>query len=226
MARPMQPGTRLGRYTIQSLVGRGGMGTVYRATDPTLGRDVALKVLPPEFAADPERIERFRREARALAALNHPNIVTIYSVEQDGDTNFLTMELVNGRSLDTIIDGRGLPIERVMQLGTTIAAALAAAHEKGIVHRDLKPANIIASDSGATKVLDFGLSKIGESADASTDASMTRLATQVGVVVGTPAYMSPEQVPGRRSISGRTCSRSASSSTNWRRVSGHSAAAR
>jgi serine/threonine-protein kinase len=158
---------------------------------------VALKVLPPEFAADPDRIERFRREARALAALNHPNIVTIYSVEQDGDTNFLTMELVNGRSLDTIIDGRSLPIERVMQLGTTIAAALAAAHEKGIVHRDLKPANIIASDSGATKVLDFGLSKIGESPDVSTDDSMTRLATQVGVVVGTPAYMSPEQVSGQ-----------------------------
>ena len=117
----MQSGTQLGRYTIQSLIGRGGMGAVYRATDPSLGRDVALKVLPPELAADPGRIERFRREARALAALNHPNIVTIYSVEQEGDTNFLTMELVNGKSLDTIIDGHGLPLDRVTQLGTTVA---------------------------------------------------------------------------------------------------------
>jgi eukaryotic-like serine/threonine-protein kinase len=192
----MQPGTRLGRYTIRSLIGRGGMGTVYRATDPSLGRDVALKVLPPELATDAERIERFRREARALAALNHPNIVTIYSVEQDGDTNFLTMELVSGKSLDTIIDGRGLPIERVTQLGTAVAGALAAAHEKGIVHRDLKPANIIVSESGAAKVLDFGLSKVETHTDAA-DVSVTKLATQVGVVVGTPAYMSPEQVSGQ-----------------------------
>ncbi len=193
----MQPGTRLGRYTIQSLIGRGGMGAVYRATDSSLGRDVALKVLPPELATDSERIERFRREARALAALNHPNIVTIYSVEEDDGTNFLTMELVNGKSLETVIDGRGLPLERVTQFGTAVAGALAAAHEKGIVHRDLKPANIIVSDSGATKVLDFGLSKIGQHADASADVSATMLATQVGVVVGTPAYMSPEQVSGQ-----------------------------
>jgi eukaryotic-like serine/threonine-protein kinase len=195
MTRPMQPGTQLGRYTIQAFIGRGGMGAVYRATDPSLGRDVALKVLPPELAIDAERIERFRREARALAALNHPNIVTIYSVEQDGDTNFLTMELVSGRSLDTVIDGRGLPIERVTQVGAAVAGALAAAHEKGIVHRDLKPANIIVSESGATKVLDFGLSKIR---DADTvDASLTKLDTQVGIIVGTPAYMSPEQISGQ-----------------------------
>jgi serine/threonine-protein kinase len=190
-------GTRLGRYTIQSLIGRGGMGAVYRATDPSLGRDVALKVLPPELAVDAGRIERFRREARALAALNHPNIVTIYSVEQEGDINFLTMELVNGRPLDRLIEERGLPIERVTQLASAVAAALAAAHEKGIVHRDLKPANIIVSDSGMTKVLDFGLSKVGETPGSQVDSEATKLATQVGVVVGTPAYMSPEQVSGQ-----------------------------
>src|SRR3954471_17171569 len=194
--RPNESGTRLGRYTIQSLIGRGGMGAVYRATDASLGRDVALKVLPPDVAADPARIERFRREARALAALNHPNIVTIYSVEQDAETIFLTMELVSGRSLDTLVDGRGLALERVTHVGTTVAGALAAAHDKGIVHRDLKPANILVSDSGAIKVLDFGLSKFREAADSSLDLSMTNLATQVGVVVGTPAYMSPEQVSG------------------------------
>ena len=194
IAAHMDAGSRLGRYTIQSLIGRGGMGAVYRASDPVLGRDVALKVLPPELATDRERIERFRREARALAALNHPNIVTIYSVEQEGDTNFLTMELVNGRSLDTLIDGRGLPLERVTQLAMAVAGALAAAHEKGIIHRDLKPANIIVSDSGVTKVLDFGLSKIGT--DHAIDASVTKLVTQVGIVIGTPAYMSPEQVSG------------------------------
>jgi len=192
----MESGTGFGRYTIQSLIGRGGMGAVYRATDPTLGRDVALKVLPPELAADPDRIERFRRESRALAALNHPNIVTIYSFEQEGDTGFLTMELVNGKSLETLIDARGMPLDRVTQLGTTVADALAAAHEKGIVHRDLKPANILVSDSGVTKVLDFGLSKIGEAA-APSEVSATKLATQVGMVVGTPAYMSPEQVSGQ-----------------------------
>ena len=192
----MEPGARLGRYTIQGLIGRGGMGTVYRATDPSLGRDVALKVLPAEVAADPDRIERFRREARALAALNHPHIVTIYSVEQEGDTHFLTMELVSGKPLDSLIGGRGLPLDQVTRVGSTVAGALAAAHEKGIVHRDLKPANIMVSESGLAKVLDFGLSKTSGPASAS-EASMTRLETQVGTVVGTPAYMSPEQIGGR-----------------------------
>jgi serine/threonine-protein kinase len=194
--RPVQSGERLGRYTIQGLIGRGGMGTVYRATDPTLGRDVALKVLPADVAADPERIERFRREARALAALNHPHIVTIYSVEQDGDTHFLTMELVGGSPLDSVIAGRGQPLDRVTQVGTAVASALSAAHDKGIIHRDLKPANIIVSDSGQTKVLDFGLSKMRENISADAP-SMTRLETQAGTVVGTPAYMSPEQIAGR-----------------------------
>jgi serine/threonine protein kinase/tetratricopeptide (TPR) repeat protein len=192
----MQPGTRLGRYTIVGLIGRGGMGAVYRATDPSLGRDIALKVLPPDVAADPDRLERFRREARTLAALNHPNIVTIHSVEQDGDTHFLTMELVSGRPLDAVIEGRPMPLERVQTIARAVTDALSAAHEKGIIHRDLKPANIVQNDSGFTKVLDFGLAKMRETPGV-PGASMTRLETQVGTIVGTPAYMSPEQIAGQ-----------------------------
>ena len=196
----MQPGTRLGRYTIGELIGRGGMGAVYRATDTALGRDVAIKVLPPEVAGDPERLDRFRREARALAALNHPHIVTIYSVEQDGDVHFLTMELVSGQPLDRVLSGQALPIDRVRQVAVAVADALVAAHEKGIIHRDLKPANIMVGAGGQTKVLDFGLSKIAAgsaAAKSSAAGSVTHLATEVGTVLGTPAYMSPEQLSGR-----------------------------
>jgi serine/threonine protein kinase/tetratricopeptide (TPR) repeat protein len=189
-------GARLGRYTIAATLGRGGMGTVYRATDSSLGRDVALKVLPAEVADDPERLARFRREARALAALNHPHIVTIYSVEQEGSVHFLTMELVPGRALDQVIAGQPLPIDRVRQVAKAVADALTAAHDKGIIHRDLKPANIVLSESGQTKVLDFGLSKISAAVPAGSGMSATRLGTAIGYVLGTPAYMSPEQVAG------------------------------
>jgi serine/threonine-protein kinase len=192
----LQAGVRLGRYTIAAVLGRGGMGTVYRATDSSLGRDVALKVLPPEVASDPDRLERFRREARALAALNHPHIVTIYSVEQEGDVHFLTMELVAGRALDQLIANQPLAIERVRQVAKAVAEALSAAHDKGIIHRDLKPANIVLSESGLTKVLDFGLSKISVTAPALAGGSATHLGTAIGYVLGTPAYMSPEQVSG------------------------------
>jgi len=192
----LQAGVRLGRYTIAAVLGRGGMGTVYRATDSSLGRDVALKVLPPEVASDPDRLERFRREARALAALNHPHIVTIYSVEQEGDVHFLTMELVAGRALDQLIASQPLGIERVRQVAKAVAEALSAAHDKGIIHRDLKPANIVLSESGLTKVLDFGLSKISVTAPALAGGSATHLGTAIGYVLGTPAYMSPEQVSG------------------------------
>jgi serine/threonine-protein kinase len=184
----------VGQYEVIAAIGAGGMGEVYRARDTRLQREVALKILPASLAADPMYVERFRREARALASLNHPNIVTIYSVEQAGEINFLTMELVSGRPLDRFISGHGLPLDRVTQLGAAVASGLAAAHDKGIVHRDLKPANIIVSDSGVAKVLDFGLSKVR---DADVDIAMTNLATQVGMVAGTPAYMSPEQVSGQ-----------------------------
>src|ERR1700744_284087 len=136
---PLAPGTRLGSYEILSSLGAGGMGEVYRATDTKLGRDVALKVLPPDVAQDAERLSRFRREAKILAQLDHPNIVTIYSVEEGAGTQFLTMQLVQGRPLERVIDRTGLPIDRITAVAAAVADALAAAHEKGIVHRDLKP---------------------------------------------------------------------------------------
>ena len=148
------------------------------------------------MSAEPGRLERFRREARALAALNHPNIVTIYSVDQEQDAHFLTMELVTGTSLDRLIAGQSLPLERVGQIARAVADALGAAHGKGIIHRDLKPANIIVTESGQPKVLDFGLSKAAPNASSTAEESATRLATQVGTVLGTPAYMSPEQITG------------------------------
>lgn len=171
------------------------MGAVFRATDTVLGRDVALKVLPRETACDPERLERFRREARAVAALNHPNIVTIYSVEQCADTHFLTMELVAGRTLEAWMAERPLAIEQVLDVARQIAEAVASAHEKGIVHRDLKPANVIVDERGRAKVLDFGLAKTREVACVGRDAA-TPLATELGAMLGTPSYMSPEQVKG------------------------------
>ncbi len=193
----MRPGDRLGHYTLVSLLGSGGMGAVYRATDTVLGRDVALKVLPPDMADDPERLERFRREARTVAALSHPNIVTIYSVEHADGTHFLTMELVEGRTLeDAMADHRPVPIERVLEIARQITGAAAAAHDKGIVHRDLKPANVILDASGRVKVLDFGLAKTRGAAAFSAGDAATALATQVGTVLGTPTYMSPEQVRG------------------------------
>jgi len=173
------------------------MGEVYRATDTKLGRDVALKVLPAEMAHDPERLARFRREAKALAQLDHPNIVTIHSVEESNGVHFLTMQLVEGQPLDRVISGNGLPVERVVEIAGALAEALAAAHEKGIMHRDLKPANVMVTHDGRVKVLDFGLAK-DVRAESSSDATLTSADhTRAGIVMGTPAYMSPEQVSGR-----------------------------
>jgi len=173
------------------------MGEVYRATDTKLGRDVAVKVLPAEMAQDADRLARFRREAKALAQLDHPSIVTIYSVEESCGVHFLTMQLVDGQSLERLIAQGGLPIERILEIGNALADALAAAHGKGIVHRDLKPANVMVTNEGRVKVLDFGLAK-DVSAEAERDATLTSAGhTQAGVVMGTPPYMSPEQVAGR-----------------------------
>jgi serine/threonine protein kinase len=193
----LTPGTKLGPYEIQSPLGAGGMGEVYRATDTKLGRDIALKVLPAEMAEDPERLARFRREAKALAQLDHPNIVTIHSVEECDGSHFLTMQLVDGLPLDRVIPQGGLPVEQIVEIASALADALAAAHEKGIVHRDLKPANVMVSSEGRVKVLDFGLAKdVGASDPA--DATLTSdHRTQAGMVMGTPAYMSPEQTSGR-----------------------------
>jgi len=153
-------GRTLSHYRIDAAIGKGGMGDVYRATDSKLGRDVALKVLPAEVASDPERLARFQREARAVAALNHPHIVTIHSVEEADGVHFFTMELVEGQALDRLIPASGLPVERILQIAGAMAEALAAAHEKGIVHRDLKPGNVMVTNDGRVKVLDFGLASV------------------------------------------------------------------
>jgi TolB-like protein/tRNA A-37 threonylcarbamoyl transferase component Bud32 len=190
-------GETLGHYHILGKIGAGGMGEVYRATDTKLGREVALKMLPPEMARDPERLARFQREARAVAALNHPHIVTIFSVEEALGVHFLTMELVEGQSLDRLIPVGGLPVAQIIEIAGALAEALAAAHEKGIMHRDLKPANVMVTADGRVKVLDFGLAK-DVRAQTSGDATMTSAGhTQAGIVMGTPAYMSPEQISGR-----------------------------
>ncbi len=193
----LAPGTKLGPYDIVAPLGAGGMGEVYRATDTKLGRDVALKVLPAEMAHDPERLARFRREAKSLAQLDHPNIVTIYSVEESDGVHFLTMQLVEGAPLDHLIPAGGLPLEQIVEIASALGDALAAAHEKGIVHRDLKPANVMVSNEGRVKVLDFGLAKDVSTSDPA-DATLTSdHRTQAGMVMGTPAYMSPEQTSGR-----------------------------
>ncbi|HEV2349498.1 MAG TPA: protein kinase [Terriglobia bacterium] len=190
-------GRTLSHYRITAPIGSGGMGEVYRATDTKLGRDVALKVLPPDMARDPERLARFQREAKALAALNHPHIVTIFSVEEANDVHFLTMELVEGQSLDRRIPAGGLPLGRLSKIATALAEALAAAHEKGIVHRDLKPANVMVTDDGRVKVLDFGLAKETRVVDPADATQTVAGRTKEGMVMGTPAYMSPEQIAGR-----------------------------
>src|ERR1700684_3023392 len=152
-------GTKLGPYQVRSPLGAGGMGEVYRATDTKLGRDIALKVLPAEMAHDPERLARFRREAKTLAQLDHPNIVTIHSVEECDGIHFLTMQLVEGMPLDRVIPSSGFPVAEFVEIASALGDALAAAHEKGIIHRDLKPANVMISSEGRVKVLDFGLAK-------------------------------------------------------------------
>jgi serine/threonine protein kinase len=174
------------------------MGEVYRATDTKLGRDVALKVLPAEMAHDPERLARFRREAKALAQLDHPNIVTIHTVEECDGFHFLTMQLVEGQPLDRLIPAGGLPVEQIVDIASALADALAAAHEKGITHRDLKPGNVMVSNEGRVKVLDFGLAKDVRPTHPDDTTLTAASQTQMGVVMGTPAYMSPEQTSGRR----------------------------
>jgi serine/threonine protein kinase len=185
-------GTRLGPYEILAPIGAGGMGEVYRARDTKLDRDVAIKVLPPDFAQDPERLARFEREAKVLASLNHPNIAQIYGIEDRA----LVMELVDG----AIVQGP-LPLETALNYARQIADALEAAHEKGIIHRDLKPANIMITPTGVVKVLDFGLAAIPnrdrEGADVNNSPTLTISPTRAGMILGTAGYMSPEQARGK-----------------------------
>jgi len=190
-------GRTLAHYRVTALIGAGGMGEVYRAIDSKLGREVALKVLPAGVANDPERLARFHREARAVAAINHPHIVTIHSVEEADGVHFLTMELMDGRVLARGIPPSGLPIDRVVAIGIDIADALSAAHEKGIVHRDLKPGNVMVTADGRAKVLDFGVAKFGDQHAPDEPDLATTFQTHAGVVTGTLSYMSPEQIAGR-----------------------------
>jgi eukaryotic-like serine/threonine-protein kinase len=193
-------GKTLAHYEITSQLGKGGMGEVYRAKDQKLGRDVAIKVLPVEFARDADRAARFQREAKLLASLNHPSIAAIYGLEESGGTNFLVLELVEGETLAERIKAGSLPIEKSLILVLQIAEALEAAHEKGVIHRDLKPANIKVTPDGKVKVLDFGLAKAleGEAAEAfgSDSPTLSMAATKEGIILGTAAYMAPEQVRG------------------------------
>jgi len=189
---PLAAGQQLGPYLIKEQIGRGGMGVVYLAEDTRLGREVALKMLPPGFTRDEMRRERLRIEARAAATLSHPAIATLYALEEIGSTLFLTFEFVRGSTLREIAEERALPPRAVVDLGVEIARALAAAHAKGIVHRDLKPDNLIVSDSGGVKVLDFGIARF----ERGTPGAGRRL-TESGALLGTPAYMSPEQVDGK-----------------------------
>src|SRR5689334_6498992 len=174
------------------------MGEVYLAEDTRLQRRVALKVLSPELAKDKDRVERFEREARAAAALNHPNIVTIHSVETDGDVAFLTLELLEGQTLADMLPRSGLPVDRLLSIAIPLADAVGAAHQRGIVHRDLKPANVMITNDGRVKVLDFGLAKVrDEPPFAEQTVGPTRALTGEGRILGTVAYMSPEQAEGK-----------------------------
>ena len=205
---PLGPGTRLGPYEIQSAIGAGGMGEVYRATDTSLGRQVAIKVLPETFATDPDRLARFEREAKTLASLNHPNIAIIHGLEKSQGTYALVMELVEGEDLSQRIARGPIPLDEALPMAKQIAEALEAAHEQGIVHRDLKPANIKVSPDGNVKVLDFGLAKWNEpngpndsnspnAFSISPTITSPALMTGIGTLLGTAAYMAPEQARGR-----------------------------
>ena len=191
-------GQTLGHYKILDKLGEGGMGVVYLAKDTTLDRNVALKVLPANLAESQERLDRFQREAKTLAALDHPNIVHIYSVEEAEGVRFLTMQLVEGEALSELIPKRGMPLERIFDIAIPLADALASAHEKGVIHRDLKPANIMVTDEGRVKVLDFGLAKLRQETEVPIATQVpTEPLTEEGRVLGTAPYMSPEQLQGK-----------------------------
>ena len=199
----LTPGTRLGHYDVTALLGEGGMGQVWQGTDTQLNRQVALKILPDAFAADPDRLARFTREAQILASLNHPNIAQIHGIEESEGTRALVLELVEGPTLADRIAKGPIPLDEALPIAKQIAEALEAAHEAGVIHRDLKPANIKVREDGTVKVLDFGLAKAFQpdgsdpNMSMSPTISLTAAATQMGMVIGTAAYMSPEQAKGK-----------------------------
>jgi serine/threonine protein kinase len=195
---PLTAGTKLGPYEIHSPIGAGGMGEVYRARDTRLNRDVAIKILPASFSADPDRLQRFAQESRAAAALNHPNILSIYDIGEDRGAPYVVSELLEGESLRERLRAGPLSSRKALDYALQIAKGLAAAHDKGIVHRDLKPENLFITIDGRAKILDFGLAKFTHPETSVTDDAPTmQVATEAGTVMGTAGYMSPEQVRGK-----------------------------
>src|SRR5271155_4073222 len=196
---PLTSGTKLGPYEIIAPIGAGGMGEVYRARDTRLGREVALKVLPESFSRDPDRLRRFEQEARAVAALNHPNILAIHDIGERDGSPFIVSEVLEGASLRTELEHGPLAPRKASDYAAQIAQGLAAAHDKNIVHRDLKPENIFLTKEGRVKILDFGLAKLAPSPGAKTHSdgmTLTSSPTEAGMVMGTAGYMAPEQVRG------------------------------
>ncbi len=193
-------GKTISHYKVLEKIGEGGMGEVYRATDTKLNRDVALKILPQQFASDSQRMARFQREAEVLASLDHPNIGQIYGIEEAGRTKALVLQLIEGPTLAERIAQGPIPVEETLKIALQIAEGLEAAHEKGVIHRDLKPANIKITPEDQVKILDFGLAKAMEAevpdSSLSQSPTLTHAATQAGVILGTAAYMSPEQAKG------------------------------
>ena len=199
----LSAGTRLGHYEILKPIGAGGMGEVFRARDTKLKRDVAIKVLSEAFASDKQRMKRFAREAELLASLNHPNIASIYGLEESDGITALVLELVEGPTLAERIAEGPIPLEEALPIARQMAEGMEAAHEQGIIHRDLKPANVKVKHDGTVKVLDFGLAKAllmddeGRDGEPSESPTMSAAATGAGVIMGTAAYMSPEQARGK-----------------------------
>ncbi|HVG30478.1 MAG TPA: protein kinase [Pyrinomonadaceae bacterium] len=196
----LDPGTRLGRYEVRSKIGAGGMGEVYRAHDAKIGRDVAIKVLPADFAGDKERLARFEQEAQAAGALNHPNILSIHDVETHDGSPYVVSELLEGETLREALSGASLPVRKAVDYALQSARGLAAAHERGIIHRDIKPENLFVTTDGRVKILDFGIAKLMEpgAGVAPTDLPTRRVNTDAGAVMGTVGYMSPEQLRGQQ----------------------------
>ncbi len=191
----LAPGTKLGPYEIASPLGAGGMGEVWRARDTRLGRDVAVKVLPDHLASDPKALARFETEAKVVAALTHPGILSIFDVGEANGIRYAVTELLEGETLRALVSRGPVPVKRALEIAHQVADGLAAAHEKGIVHRDLKPENLFVTTDGRVKILDFGLAKVRGGDVSPTDATLD--ATEPGAVMGTAGYMAPEQVRGR-----------------------------
>src|SRR6202795_4543483 len=193
-------GQKIGPYEVSGQIGAGGMGEVYKARDPRLGRDVAIKVLPSSFSSDSDRLQRVAQEARAAAALNHPNILAIFDIGEDKGAPYVVSELLEGETLRDRLRSGALSIRKAIDFALQIAHGLAAAHDKGIVHRDLKPENLFVTKEGRVKILDFGLAKLTQTESGSgpqTNLPTATAGTEPGVVMGTLGYMSPEQIKGK-----------------------------